>query len=439
MAVISGFEESRAAGRVRRRRSIALALLVITGVINYVDRSTLSIAEQPISEELGLSKGEMGILLSAFSWSYAFAQLPTGALVDKVGPRILLAVGLALWSVAQACGGLVTSMRQFVATRIVLGIGEAPQFPTGARVVSNWYHVRERGFPTGIFNSSSSLGPALAPPILTALMAAFGWRRMFFVMGAAGIVAAVAWYIFYRDPQRAGLSEADLRSLRADEPASSGDVSVAHWLRLFRHQTTWGMVLGFAGALYLIWLYLTWLPGYLRIQHHMTTLQVGFAASVPFIFGFLGSLIGGAFSDRLAARGISPINSRKLPIAAGLVGMAMFTVPAALTANGNVAVGCIALAIFCGTSATTNAWALVTATAPSSYVASLGSIQNFGGYFGGSFAPVITGFVVDKTGSFTLPLLIGAAIAVASALVYLFVVREPISAAFLDGQNAPSG
>ena len=252
MAVISGFEESRAAGRVRRRRSIALALLVITGVINYVDRSTLSIAEQPISEELGLSKGEMGILLSAFSWSYAFAQLPTGALVDKVGPRILLAVGLALWSVAQACGGLVTSMRQFVATRIVLGIGEAPQFPTGARVVSNWYHVRERGLPTGIFNSSSSLGPALAPPILTALMAAFGWRRMFFVMGAAGIVAAVAWYIFYRDPQRAGLSQADLRSLRADEPASSGDVSVAHWLRLFRHPTTWGMVLGFAGALYLI-------------------------------------------------------------------------------------------------------------------------------------------------------------------------------------------
>jgi sugar phosphate permease len=433
MAVISGFEESRAAGRVRRRRSIALALLVITGVINYVDRSTLSIAEQPISEELGLSKGEMGILLSAFSWSYAFAQLPTGALVDKVGPRILLAVGLALWSVAQACGGLVTSMRQFVATRIVLGIGEAPQFPTGARVVSNWYHVRERGFPTGIFNSSSSLGPALAPPILTALMAAFGWRRMFFIMGASGVIAALAWYVFYRDPTRAGLSDSDLRQLRADEPASSGDLSLSQWLRLFQHPTTWGMVLGFAGALYLIWLYLTWLPGYLRIQHHMTTLKVGFAASVPFIFGFMGSLAGGAFSDRLAARGISPINSRKLPIAAGLVGMAVFTVPAALTHNGNLAVGCIAMAMFCGAAATANAWALVTATAPSSYVASLGAIQNFGGYFGGSFAPVITGYVVDSTGSFTLPLLVGATVAVASALVYLFVVREPISAAFLEG------
>ena len=198
------------------------------------------------------------------------------------------------------------------------------------------------GCPTGLFNSSSSLGPALAPPLLTSLMVAFGWRRMFFTMGAAGIIAALAWYVFYRDPQRAGLSEADLQSLRADEPASSGDMSVAQWLRLFMHPTTWGMVLGFAGALYPIWLYLTWLPGFLRIQHHMTTVQIGFAASVPFIFGFLGSLAGGAFSDRLAARGISPINSRKLPIAAGLIGMATFTVPAALTDNGNVAVACIA-------------------------------------------------------------------------------------------------
>ncbi len=112
---------------------LSWALLVITGVINYVDRWTLSIAEQPICEELRLSKAEFGVLSSAFSWSYAFAQLPTGAMVDKIGPRILLAVGLLVWSVAQACGGLVSSMREFVAARIALGIGEAPQFPTGAR------------------------------------------------------------------------------------------------------------------------------------------------------------------------------------------------------------------------------------------------------------------------------------------------------------------
>ena len=224
----------------------------------------------------------------------------------------------------------------------------------------------------------------------------------------------------------------------ADEPPSSGDVTLAQWLRLFRHQTTWGMVLGFAAALYLIWLYLTWLPGYLRVQHHMTRLQVRYPASVPFIVGFLGSLAEKRRLGSACGQGDIADQQPEAPIPAGLIGMALFTVPAALTHDRKVAVGCIALAMFCGNAATANAWALVTATAPSGYVASLGSIQNFGGYFGGSFAPVITGKVVDLTGSFTMALLFGAVVAVASALVYLCVVREPISSAFLDGQGRPA-
>ena len=433
MDEIDFVDDPSAERRIARTRSIALAMLVVTGVINYLDRSTLSIANQQIRTELHLSLAEMGILLSAFSWSYAFAQLPTGALVDKVGPRILLAAGLALWSVAQACGGAVASLRQFVATRALLGVGEAPQFPTGARVVSNWYNIRERGMPTGLFNSSSSLGPALAPPLLTALMQALGWRWMFYVMGGAGLIAAVAWYVFYRDPEDAGLTSTQLKRLRAGDAPSTREVSFAQWLRLFRHRTTWGMTLGFSGALYLIWLYLTWLPGYLEIEHHMTTIKVGFAASIPFVFGFIGSLVGGVLSDVLAARGVAPIFSRKLPLVVGLTGMAVFTVPAALTHNGDLAVFWIALAVFCGCVATANAWALVTATAPPNYVASLGAIQNFGGYFGGSFAPVVTGFVVQSSGSFTPALVVGAIVALFAALAYMVLVREPISAASLEG------
>ena len=413
--------------RGRGLRRVALALLVLTGVINYLDRSTLSIANSTIQGEMGLSKGEMGILLSAFSWTYAFAQLPTGLLVDRIGPRRLLAAGLALWSLAQAGGGLARGFGSLVATRAVLGVGEAPQFPTGARVVSNWYPVRERGLPTGLFNASSSLGPALAPPILTALMEGFGWRWMFFVMGAAGLAAAVAWYLVYRDPDDSGLSEDELKGLRGGPRAA--DVSFAQWLGLFRHVTTWGMTLGFAGALYLIWLYLTWLPGFLKDEHHMSNMKVGVAASVPFVFGFFGSLAGGWLSDRLSKRGLSPVLSRKLPIIAGLFGMAVFTIPAALTRDANLAVFWIALAVFCGNVSTANAWALVTATAPPNCVASLGSIQNFGGYFGGSFAPVVTGFVVERSGSFAPALILGAGVAFASALVYLFLVREPIDPA----------
>jgi nitrate/nitrite transporter NarK len=193
------------------------------------------------------------------------------------------------------------------------------------------------------------------------------------------------------------------------------------------------MALGFAGALYLIWLYLTWLPGYLVAERHLSVKGTGLVAALPFVFGFFGSLAGGLLSDRLAARGFSPILSRKLPIIAGLLGMAGFTVPAALTASVAVAVLCISLAVFCGNVATSNAWALATAAAPPTYVASLGAIQNFGGYFGGSFAPVVTGMVYERTHSFAPALIIGAAVAAASAVVYLVLVHSPIPAESLEG------
>ena len=120
--------------RIRRTQRIALTLLVLSGVVNYIDRATLAVANPLIREELDLSVGDMGVLLSAFLWAYAFAQLPVGALVDRLGPRRMLALGLGLWSLAQAAGGLVTSFTQFFAARMVLGLGEAPQFPTAARV-----------------------------------------------------------------------------------------------------------------------------------------------------------------------------------------------------------------------------------------------------------------------------------------------------------------
>src|SRR5271170_2585025 len=193
-------EALKATPRVRSIQRVALALLVVAGVVNYIDRATLAVANPLIREELGLSIADMGYLLSAFLWAYAFSQLPTGAMVDKMGPRILLAVGLSLWSLAQLLGGLVQTFGQFFGARLLLGIGEAPQFPTGARVVRDWFNPRDRGLATGIFNCASSLGTAIAVPLLTFLMLSFGWRVMFMVMGIAGLAMAAVWYVFYRNP-----------------------------------------------------------------------------------------------------------------------------------------------------------------------------------------------------------------------------------------------
>ena len=161
-------------------------MLVVAGVINYVDRATLAVANPLIRADLGLSIADMGYLLSAFLWAYAFSQLPTGAMVDRLGPRLLLTLGLSLWSLAQVLGGLVRGFGEFFGARVLLGIGEAPQFPTCARVVRDWFNPRDRGLATGIFNCASSLGTAIAVPLLTFLMLNFGWRTMFMIMGVAG-------------------------------------------------------------------------------------------------------------------------------------------------------------------------------------------------------------------------------------------------------------
>src|SRR6202142_2927833 len=126
---------AKATPRLKSVQRSALAMLVVAGVINYIDRATLAVANPLIREDLGLSIADMGYLLSAFLWSYAFSQLPTGAMVDRLGPRILLTIGLGLWSFAQLLGGLVQNFTQFFGARVLLGLGEAPQFPTGARVV----------------------------------------------------------------------------------------------------------------------------------------------------------------------------------------------------------------------------------------------------------------------------------------------------------------
>jgi MFS family permease len=417
----------KAPPRIRRIQTISLAMLVVCGTINYLDRGALSVANPAIRADLGISLGEMGLLLSAFAWSYALLQLPVGGLVDRAGPRVLLGVGMMLWSLAQAAGGLVTSFSQFIWARIFLGIGEAPQYPTSARVVSNWFALRDRGLPTGVFNAASPLGTALAPPLLTLLMLSFNWRWMFIAMGVVGLIAAAIWTLLYRDPAAVELSIEEQAYL-ADGSAQGTPpkTTFAEWRSLFEHRTTWGMILGFFGSVYLNWVYLTWLPGYLEIERHMSTFGTGFAAAIPFFCGFVGSLIAGWFSDLMTQRSTSPVRGRKTPVVVAMLGMALFTVPAALVPSNVVALACISVVVFLANAASACSWALATAAAPPNRVASLGAIQNFGGFLGGALAPIATGAIAQATHSFVLALLAGAAIAFASAMIYLFVVRDPI-------------
>ena len=415
--------------RLKRIQVIAVVFLTIAGVVNYLDRSTLSIANHLVSQELHLSASQMGLLLSAFSLSYAFAQLPVGALLDRFGSRVMLGLGMLIWSAAQVAGGFIQTLNHFLIARVVLGVTEAPLFPAGAKVVNEWFAVRERGVPTGTFISSSTIAPMIAPPLLTVLMLSFGWRTMFVIMGVLGILVALGWYMVYRNRDEVALTEDETSHLNdgvqiKERPRG---LSFAEWGALFKLRNTWGMIFGFMGVIYMVWLYLTWLPAYLEHERHLSIAKTGWIVSIPYLFGTLGMLSSGFVADGLMAHGIAPIRSRKWPICTGLIFAAVFTVPAAYTPNTTLAIVYLSLAMYFINMASGGAWALVSVAAPRHLVASLGSIQNFGGYFGGSFAPFITGVVVDQTHSFVDAFLISAGVSFAAALVYMFVVRAPIA------------
>jgi len=269
-----------------------VALLILAGVVNYVDRSTLAIANHTIATEMHLSPAEMGALLSAFAWSYALCQLPIGAITDRVGPHIMLTLGMSVWSVAQIVSGAVTNFGQFLVARAGLGIGESPMFTAGARASVNWFPLKDRGFPLGLFNAASSLGPALAPPLLTALMLAYGWRVMFVLMGIAGLGVALAWGLYYRDPADVDVPRADLEAIQSGEvhsgPQGGARASLAIWARLFTVPSTWGLIGGLFGIVYITWLNVAWLPDYLESERHVSVGDTGLLAAIPQFAGFIG-------------------------------------------------------------------------------------------------------------------------------------------------------
>src|SRR3984957_20185638 len=229
--------DSAQIGPVRHGAYLALGLVLAAGLVNYVDRVTLSVTGPVIAGELHLRPSQMGLLFSAFLWTYGLAQAPVGAIIDRVGPRRLLTGALTLWSAAQGATGLAVGLPQLIVARLFLGLGEAPQWPPGAKVVRPWFAPHVRGLATGVFNSASTLGPAIAPPLVTGLMLAFGWRGAFFATALAGLGVALLWIALYRDAP----AGADGEAMAPRTP----------WRVLFAAPALWAMALGNVGSGYM--------------------------------------------------------------------------------------------------------------------------------------------------------------------------------------------
>ena len=423
--------------RIARIQIFTVLILSISGVINYIDRGSLAIANTTIRTDLGMSATRMGVLLSVFSLAYAISQLPMGVLLDTVGERIVLGAGLFLWSATQAATGLVRGFASFFAARIGLAVGESPFVVTAVKSVHDWFDVRDRATPMGIVNSSTTMGQAIAPPILTFTMLAFGWRGMFMLIGVPGLLLSIAWYLFYRDRKDVALNEAEQVYLETSTTANrTSGISFAEWASLFRLRTVWGMMLGFGGVNYSVWLYMSWMPNYLEAAHHVSIAATGWIAIIPFTCGAVGMMLSGIIADFLVRRGVSPIKTHRRVLLAGMTCSALstFLVPHIDSATG-AAFG-IGMALFFTYLAGNSCWGLVQSIAPARIVASVATIQNFGSFIVASFAPILTGWLLDRTHSFDITLTVCGLVAILGALVYFFVVKEPIRLADLHPHNS---
>lgn len=418
--------------RLRRLQFFTTSLCVALITLNYIDRGTVAVANLNIRQEFGLNGTAIGGLISAWSLAYALSQLPAGYFVDRLGSRWTLAAATFVWSIAQAAGGLANSFMQLTLTRALLGIGESPAVVGSTRVTRNWYPPKERGKPTGGYIGATVLGPAIGPPILTALMLAFGWRAMFLTMGIVGVVGAIVWYWVYRDIEHREMPADDRVYVREDDVEATSNIRFREWLGLFHYRTVWGLTLGSFGLGYMLWIYFGWLPALLEMRYHVGIAQTGYLASLPWLGGIVGAICCGIISDWWAKRGSDPVMCRKVPTVLGLCAMAVSIALMSQMESVAWALVCGSVVMFFGVISTTGLWALVTVLSPAQFTGSVAAIPNCGAYLGATCSPILTGFLLDKTGSFVPGLLTGAAVGLLCSVFWITMVRAPIRLQAVD-------
>ncbi|MGF6574137.1 sugar phosphate permease [Paraburkholderia sp. GAS333] len=407
-----------------------LIWLLMGGIINYLDRASLSIAAPGMIQELGLTRTQIGLLGSVFAWTYAMMQLPAGWLIDRFGAKRAYAIGMIWWSIATWLTGVVGSIAALVVMRALLAVGEAPCWPTAAKITAAWFPAKERGFATGIWDSSSKWGPALAPALLVALMIAFGWRSLFHVTGAFGIAFALLFLMLYRNPRDSKrLSKDELGYIEAGGGGHERSLATSSlkWRGLFVRRSVWGMILGYFCTIWLWNIFLVFLPLYLLDRFHISFAQLGAVAGIPWVGGALGEIAIGYLAKKLVDRHLATaIGAKRLLIACCAVGAGVCAValPFADSLNATLVLFTVGLAFLAAMIG--SAWALASDIAPSSMVASVSAIQNFGGYFGGAFSPLVAGFIVDHTGSYALAFISGGFIVACAAPFYWCMARKPI-------------
>lgn len=439
MATTQQINSSSAAAKSKSKFGV-LALIFLSVVINYMDRTNISVAAQAISDDLELSKVQMGIIFSAFAWTYSIMQIPGGMLVDSIRIRLLYPFILVAWSAATIVQGLLSSFAAIVGCRMAIGFFEAPSYPANNKIVTQWFAEQERAGAIAVYTSGQFIGLAFLMPVLAIIQQWFGWRGLFFISGGIGIIWAGVWYLLYRDP----VPESEASS--TDSEASTNDnnkeyqvQAAANWNNLkiaFSSRKLWGIYIGqfcLGGTLIF---FLTWFPTYLAEYRGLSELNTGFVASIPFLAAFCGVLLSGFVSDWLVRKGVSNEVARKAPIIIGLL-LSSSVIFANYVESTQWVTFFLSVTFFGNGLASIN-WVFVSLIAPKHMVGLVGGCFNFIGGLSAVTVPIAIGYLA-KDGDFKPALMLVACLAVIGLCSYLFLVGkvEQIQLPALDDDGTP--
>lgn len=410
-----------------------IGVLLGSGIlVNYFDRINLSIAAPQLQQEFALDAAQMGLLFSVFFCPYAVLQIPVGLMLDRFGVMPVGRLSASLWSVATALTALATGTAGIIAARILLGVAEAPAFPANAKATGYWFPRNERSLATAIFDSAAKFSNVIGAPLVGLFVVKFGWRGSFWAMAALNFAYFVLYYAFYRNPSAdRRLSGAEYDYILAGGAAAEGSApsgTGAMLGYLLSTRKVWGLTIGFAAYGYSFALFLTWLPGYLVRELHMSIIGSAEYTAIPWLVATISDLvIGGWLIDHLISRGGDETRVRKTILVLGmLLGLAVFG--AAFTTNPSLAIFWISVALAGLGAAAPVGWSMPSLIAPRGGAGTVGGIMNFVNNLMGAVAPIVTGFIVGITGSFGGAFLVAGIALVIGIFAYVVLLGriEPV-------------
>jgi len=397
-------EEATTSGRYRAW----IVFLLFSGtMINAIDRASLSVAAPTIIKELGMNAAQMGIALSAFFWPYLILNICAGGLIDRFGAKSVMGWAAAIWSVFSALTGLATDKLHLILARVGVGVGESASFPVNAQVTTTNFPSEQRGTVTGWYTAGLRLGFSLCPIIMVFLQTRWSWRAAFYVTGVGSLLWVALWFLSYKDTQQSKAAKA----ARARIP----------WARLMKNRAMIGLFLAKFFQDYLLYFFVTWLPGYLVIEHKFSLVEMGSYGSLMWLAGFFNQPFMGWLSDFFVRRGMSVTASRKGCIVAMML-LSSVVIGVGFTREFGLCIGLLVVAVACESASGTILWTICAELAPKKFAGSIAGIMNTAGALAGILSPSITGFILYLTGNFKAALILAGGMVLMAAVIVLFVI-----------------